>query len=266
MKTSKYVFVTVLVVMGTVGFARAGIGAKASEQIVVEGNSKFALKLYAELRAKEGNLFFSPYSISTALAMTYAGAKGETETQMAGALHFPVAIKPDAETVTTSHKQFHSAFGEIIKDLNERGAKDRYQLTVANALWGQKGFAFLDEFVELIEVNYAGGLNEVDFIQAAETARKTINDWVQKETENKIKNLIGPGVLNNLTRLVLTNAIYFKGNWERQFKKDKTKDAPFTLIDGRKIDAPMMNQTAKFNYMETETFQALELPYVDNEL
>jgi serpin B len=109
-------------------------------------------------------------------------------------------------------------------------------------------------------------LHEVDFIRAAETVREIINTWVEKETRDKIKNLIPPGALSSLTRLVLTNAIYFKGNWARQFEKDKTIDAPFTLTNGRKVNVPMMNQTANFGYMEADNFQALELPYVDNEL
>jgi serpin B len=165
-----------------------------------------------------------------------------------------------------SKQQFHSAFGTIIKDLNARGEKGGYQLTVANALWGQKDYGFLDEFVRLIKSHYDGNLNEVDFVTAAEGVRKTINAWVEKETKDKIKNLIAPGVLNSLTRLVLTNAIYFKGNWASQFKKENTKNAPFTLSDGGKVDVPMMNQTAKFGYMENKDLQALELPYVENEL
>ena len=275
MKATKCVFVLV-VVMVTAGFASARIGAKASEQIVVKGNNEFALELYAKLREREGNLFFSPYSISTALSMTYAGARGETETQMAEVLHFPTApggIERDpnkgsfkSTELAWSKEHFHSAFGAIINDLNARGEKGNYELSVANALWGQKGYGFLKEFLELVKTNYGGVLNEVDFVRAAETARKTINAWVEKETNKKIKNLIGKGVLDSMTRLVLTNAIYFKGNWARQFKEDETKEIPFTLINGEKVDIAMMNQTADFNYMETEDFQGLELPYVDDEL
>ncbi len=273
MKTVKYVFLLLVVLGCSAGGFRlhesyGGQGAmdkpeekeKTSEQVVVEGNKEFALALFAKLRAEEGNLFFSPYSISTALAMTYAGAKGQTETQMAKVLHFPTSpVVPDRQ-------QFASAFGKIIKDLNNRGKKGGYELTVANALWGQQGYEFLNEFLELIKTNYDGQFNEVDFISDTETARKTINAWVEEKTNNKIKDLIASGVLSKLTRLVLTNAIYFKGNWARQFEKDKTKEAPFTLISNDKVDVPMMNQIAKFGYMETEDFQGLELPYVDNEL
>jgi len=272
MKTIKCVLV-LAVVMTVAADCRAADKAAAREktdkQLVVMGNNEFALELYAKLRGKEGNLFFSPYSISTALAMAYAGAQGQTETQMAGTLHFPVIVKTGTElssTLIPEKRRFASVFGKIIKDLNSRSKKGGYELRVANALWGQEDYGFLGEFLELIKTNYGGRLNEVDFVRAAETARKTINTWVEKETNNKIKNLIQKGVLDSMTRLVLTNAIYFKGNWARQFKEDRTMEAPFTLAEGEKVDVAMMNQTAEFNYMETESFQALELPYVDDEL
>ncbi|MBN1391756.1 MAG: serpin family protein [Sedimentisphaerales bacterium] len=229
------------------------------EEIIVQGNNAFAAELYAKLRAQEGNLFFSPYSVSAALAMTYTGARGETEKQMADVLHFP-------SQGTEGQEQFHQAFGTIIKDLNARGGQGKYELVVANALWGQKGYEFLEGFLRSVGENYDGQLNNVDFAGDTESARKTINTWVEQKTRDKIKDLIPQGVLNQLTRLVLTNAIYFKGNWARQFEKEKTKDAPFTLIGGEKVNTPMMNQTDRFSYMEMEDFQGLELPYVDNEL
>ncbi len=272
MKAIKCVLV-LAVVMTTAADCRAVDKAvakkKTDKQLVVTGNNKFALELYAKLSSKKGNLFFSPYSISTALAMTHAGARGQTETQMAGALHFPIITKPGTELsskLIPDRQKFASVFGKIIKDLNSRSKKGGYELRVANALWGQEDYGFLGEFLELIKTNYGGSLNEVDFVRAAETARKSINTWVEKKTNNKIKNLIRKGVLSSMTRLVLTNAIYFKGNWAKQFKMDKTKEAPFTLANDRKVDVAMMNQTGQFNYMETESFQALELPYVDDEL
>jgi len=242
---------------------------KTNKQIIIQGNNEFALEIYAKLQSREGNLFFSPYSISTALAMAYAGARGQTESQIAKVLHFPAVVNPATESIISlvpDRRHFASEFGEIIKNLNNRGQKSNYELNVANALWGQKGYDFLEEFLNLVNTGYGGQLNEVDFVRATEAARKTINSWVEKKTNNKIRNLIGKGVLDSMTRLVLTNAIYFKGNWASQFEEDRTQDAPFTLIDGRKIDIPMMNQTAEFGYMETETFQGLNLPYVNNEL
>ena len=229
MKTIKCVLV-LAVVMTVAADCRAVDKKTANEetnkQLIVAGNNKFALELYAKLRSSEGNLFFSPYSISTALAMTHPGARGQTKTQMAGVLHFPIITKPGTELsskLIPDRQKFASVFGKIIKDLNSRSKKGGYELRVANALWGQKGYGFLEEFLELIKNNYDGRLNEVDFIRATEAARKTINTWVEKKTNNKIKNLIQKGVLDSMTRLVLTNAIYFKGNWARQFKEDRTR-------------------------------------------
>ncbi len=244
--------------------------ANQDVKAVAWGNNCFAMRLYQNLRNDEGNLFFSPYSISTALAMTYAGAKGETREQMAQALCFPTSpdvlrkLGPDREPMT--QEQFARAFGQIIKDLNARGGQDKYELRVANALWGQEDYRFLPDFLSFVEGQYGGALREVDFVRATERARQTINAWVEKQTNDKIKDLISPGVLDAMTRLVLTNAIYFKGNWASQFKEDRTREAPFTLLDGSKAQVLMMNQKEQFGYMEAEGLQGLEMPYVGDEL
>ena len=272
MKPSKKIPVlTIIIVISANLITIANMAEKENmnEKIIVEGNNKFALELFAKLQNSKGNLFFSPYSISTALAMTHSGARNETESQMVGVLHFPVSVNRGSDSKSKpslNRQQFALEFGKIIQELNDRERKGNYTLTVANALWGQKDYGFLKEFLELIENSYDGRLNEVDFIRAAETGRQTINTWVEKKTKGKIKNLISEGVLDSMTRLVLTNAIYFKGNWAKQFKEDMTKDAPFTLSDDNKIDVAMMNQKSEFGYMETDTFQALEMPYVDDEL
>jgi len=248
---------------------KGGEARKTEREIVVQGNNKFALELYARLRSAEGNLFFSPYSISSALAMTYTGARGSTQEQMATVLHFPTGInkgEDSAKVPLSDRRTFASVFGEVIKDLNSRGQKGRYKLAVANALWAQKDYGILAEFLELVKTGFDGKLQEVDFVRASEKARKTINSWVEEKTNEKIKDLIAKGVLDSMTRLVLTNAVYFKGDWASKFKEERTKDAPFTLANGDKIDVPMMNQVEKFGYMETDTFQALGLPYVDDEL
>lgn len=270
MRAKKCAFILVIVVVagvGCLGGEQKMAGSEVQRQAVVQSNNDFALALFARLRENQGNLFFSPYSISTALAMTYAGARGQTEAQMAKVLHFPTLAGEEMPPKPVMQEgQFHSAFGEVVKDLNQRAKKGGYELAVANALWGQKGYTLLNDFLKLIETEYEGRLTDVDFVRATESARQTINAWVEQKTKDKIKELIKPGVLDAMTRLVLTNAIYFKGNWQRQFKKDKTRDAPFTLASGEKVDTPMMNQTGEFRYMETEDFQAIELPYVDNEL
>jgi serpin B len=221
---------------------------------VIEGNNKFALELYQKLQSQQGNLFLSPYSISTALAIAYAGAKDQTADQMAKTLNFPV------------DKRFHKTFGQIIKRLNAQGQKGVFELVVANALWGQKDFKFLPDYLALVKTDYEGNLEQVDFKTQTEDARKTINAWIENKTKDKIKELIKPGSLDPLTRLVLTNAIYFKGKWAKQFKPESTQDAPFTLSGGEKSTVPMMNQKERFGYTENELLQVLEMPYIDDDL
>jgi len=165
-----------------------------------------------------------------------------------------------------SDEQLAAVFGKVIKDLNTRGGGDKYELRIANALWGQKDYKFLPAFVGSVEKQYGGALRNVDFVTAAEQARQTINAWVARQTNDKIKDLIGPGVLDAMTRLVLTNAIYFKGNWASQFEKDETQDQPFTLVDGTKVQAPMMNQQTRFGYAQTDMLQVLEMRYKGDEL
>jgi serpin B len=172
------------------------------------GNNAFALDLYARLRGRQGNLFFSPASLSTALGMTYAGARGQTADEMAKALHF--TLGPD---------RLHPALGSLLHDLTSGSKKGGQQLSVANALWAQKGHPFLPEFVRLTRDNYGAGLNEVDFRGDTEQARRAINTWVAERTRDRIKDLLQEGMLDADTRLVLTNAIYFKGDWDAPFPK-----------------------------------------------
>ncbi len=223
---------------------------------VVNGNTDFAFDLYGHLKGEDGNLFFSPYSISTALAMTYAGARGETAEQMSYVLNF-------------SHPQeLNPKFGNLIEDLNKQGQQGDYQLSVANALWGQKDYPFLDSFIVLNKQHYKAGLETVDFVDSAERekTRKMINQWVEDNTNQKIKNLIPEGVLNELTRLVLTNAIYFKGDWTSQFDAKATRDQDFYLSPEKTVKAPLMYQKAKFKYGQTDSLQLLELPYEGDDL
>lgn len=238
--------------VGSQGSTEKEASTADSENIpaIVEGNTAFALDLYARLAEQEGNLFFSPYSISTALAMTYAGARGNTEKQMADVLHF-----------TLGQDQLHPGFHALVRDLESKANRNGNELSVANALWGQKGEGFLEEFLELTNKYYGAGFREVDFIHATEEARQTINAWVEEETRDKIKDLVPPGAVDNTTVLVLTNAIYFLGKWAVEFDQERTKDAPFTLLSGEKTDVPMMNRKGDFRYMEDGTLQILELPY-----
>jgi len=225
---------------------------------VVAGNSEFAFDLYAKLKdspkVKEagGNLFFSPYSISAALAMTWAGARAETEKQMAQVLHFNLP-----------QEQLHPAFGALEKLLNDGYKKGEYRLSIANALWGQKGEGFLKEFLDLTDKYYSAGLNEVDFVNPVERekTRQIINAWVEKRTQDKIRELIGKNNLDRDTVLVLTNAIYFKGDWVNQFDKKNTKNAPFMVTAEEKVEMPLMYLKEKFKYWADDRLQIIELPY-----
>ena len=222
---------------------------------VVEGNNQFALDLYAALSSQGGNLFFSPYSLSIALAMTYGGARCQTAEQIAGVLHFPA-----------DEQKLHPTFAVLIGRFLDEGKSAGYQLHVANALWGQKNYGFLTSYLKLTEDCYGAGLQEVDFATATEEARQTINAWVEIQTQNKIKELLKPVHVDSLTTLILTNAIYFKGDWAVQFEKAQTRDAPFLSVADQRFTVPMMHHTGQFKYLEEDGFQALELSYVGEEL
>jgi serpin B len=232
-------------------------------KVLVKGNNEFGCALYGRLGRAGENLFLSPYSISTALGMTYAGARGETEKQMAKVLCFELP-----------QEKLHATFKGLAEGLKARAeAKKAYELSVANALWGQKGIALQKEFVELTQANYGAGLRDVDFAGATEASRQTINAWVEKETRDKIKELLKPGILTAQTRLVLTNAIYFKGQWETAFDKKETQEAPFTLAvpaaqeaPAPKMNVPLMHRKGTFGFWETDGLQVLELPYKGRDL
>jgi serpin B len=223
-------------------------------ETAVQGNTQFALDLYQKLRSTEGNLFFSPYSISVALAMTYAGARGDTEIQIAQALNFRLA-----------QKQLHPAFALLEAKLGEVEKKGDIQLRVANTLWPQKGYAFLEEFLALAGQYYGAQITAVDYGET-EAARHMINAWVEEKTEFKIKALIPSGVLDALTSLVLVNAIYFKGNWASQFNSHSTHKSPFRVTPDEQVQVMMMTQKHAFRYAERNGLQILELPYAGEDL
>ncbi|HUT36846.1 MAG TPA: serpin family protein [Planctomycetota bacterium] len=223
-----------------------------------KGEHAFALNLYAKLRKPGENLFFSPFSITTALAMTYAGARGNTAAQMAQACAFD--LPPE---------RLHAHFAALIADLTskERKAGTYYEFLVANALWGQQGFGFRKKFLDLVQASYGGGLRQVDFAQP-EASRQTINRWAAEQTGGKITGLIPGGVLSRDTVLVLTNAMYFKGKWAFPFNGPSTRDEPFTLLNGEKVSVPMMHQVQEISckYTAGEDCQVLELPYKGREV
>ena len=218
-----------------------------------ESNNRFALDLFARLRAADGNLFFSPFSIESALAMTAAGARGRTEEEMRRVLHLP-ATGDQAD-----------AFGRLRHQLSAADANRGYRLAIANALWGQKGFGFKPEYVEKVRANYGASLTELDFAADPDTCRATINHWVEQQTQDRIKNLLGPDTVPPSTKLVLTNAIYFKGDWARQFDRRATFDEAFSVA-GKPQKVPMMHRTGDYSYAENDLVQVLAAPYKGNEL
>jgi len=235
--------------------------SQADLALLTEGNSAFAFNLYQELRKKEGNLFYSPYSISVALAMTYAGARGDTAEEMAATLQF--LLEQD---------RLHPAFNWLDAELASRGegaqGKDGegFRLNIVNAIWGQKDYGFLSTFLDVLAENYGAGLRILDFINETEKSRLAINDWVSDQTEDRIKDLIPQGAIDVLTRLVLTNAIYFNAAWKYPFDEDMTADGPFYLLDGGQVTVPMMQQMQSFGYTDGEVYQAVELLYDGDEL
>jgi serpin B len=231
-------------------------------EAVVTANNQFALDLYHQLRGADGSLFLSPYCINKALALAYAGARGDTATEMAGVLHY-----------TLGQDRQHQAFLAARKLLNQNSSTFAWinpfgnvpQLYLSTNLWGQQGYGFQKSYLNLMKDYYDAGLNEVDFTDA-EPARQTINRWVEKQTNNRIHELIQQGTLNAATRLVLGSAIYFKGEWDHRFQKHKSTPQAFWISAERKVEVPMMSQVESFGYFENDELQALRMPYQGGKL
>jgi len=233
----------------------------ADETTLVNGNSEFAWDLYQVVKAEDGNLFYSPYSISLALAMTYAGAKGDTAKQMADTLHYDL-----------SQTALHPAFNSLALELASRGqgaqGKDEkgFRLNIVNAIWGQKDYKFISAFLDLLAENYGAGLRVLDFIKDPNASRETINNWVSEQTEGRIKDLIPEGAITPLTRLVLTNAVYFNAAWREKFEESATQNGQFHLVNGTEVTVPMMRKTDSYGYVKSGNVVGVELPYDGNEL
>ena len=218
---------------------------------VVDANNQFAFDMYQELETEE-NLFFSPYSISTAMAMVYEGAKRETKTEIKDVFYYP------------EDEVLRSGNAGIYNEINKQDKE--YLLSTANALWAQEAYPFLKSYTSNVENYYGGKVTNMDFVSESEKSRITINGWVEDQTNNKIKDLLPIGSITPLTRLVLTNAIYFKGKWVEEFDKKDTKKGDFTLESDDKIKVDMMHNTENFGYYEDEELQILEMDYKGEEL
>ncbi|MGQ9534024.1 MAG: serpin family protein [bacterium] len=231
--------------------------ANADMKSIVRGNNQFCFNLYQNLAQKvTGNIFYSPFSITMAMGMVYEGARGWAAREMEEVFQFPIDAKARQE-----------AFYELYKYLNKKNA--RYKLSIANGLWVQKDYVLLDTYLKIIERYYDGKATNLDFVGSAENARQTINKWVEQKTNNKIKDLLPSGSIKPTTRLIITNAIYFKGIWIKQFDKNLTREDDFWVNETETVKVPMMRRTdpgAIFNYAETEGVQILELCYEGDDL
>lgn len=246
--------------------------ADATIETLVTGANEFSVALYEQFREEStGNLFASPVSVTTALAMAYAGARGETRTQMREALRYRL-----------DDQDLHAAFNALQRSLNARGeavdpedlpatyAPDDepvpFQLSLVNAVWGQAGFPFEESYLDLLADYYGGGLREVDYVTDPAAARRTINDWVADQTEDRIEDLLPQGALSTYTRLVLTNAVYFMANWHSPFERADTETKPFSPLEGSPAEVPMMSQHLEVPYAAVDGVQAVDLPYVGRDV
>jgi serpin B len=227
---------------------------------LVDGNTEFATDLYREVRGEPGNLFMSPHSISIALAMTYAGANTNTAAQMAATLHYDLPAN-----------QLHTAFNKLDLELASRADDAEsntipFKLKTANAIFGQDGKTFMQPFLDTLARNYGAGLRVLDFARDPDGSRVTINHWVEDQTNDKIKDLLPEGTITDLTKLVLSNAIYFSAAWSQPFRPEETTDLPFKLADGSMISVPTLHQNWQRNYGAGPGYKAAELTYDGDQL
>ena len=229
-------------------------GSESSVESVIDANNNFAFDIYEKLtseNSEDDNLFLSPFSISSAFALTYEGAKGETADQIGSVFYFPDNI----ENLRNGYLDFNTGIN---------AGDPEYDLEVANALWAEETYQFLEDYINTAETYYSAETTNLDFINQPEESRVTINDWVAEKTNNKIEDLIPEGMIDSLTRLVITNAIYFKGTWVLQFDENMTAEADFTTPSGEIVTVDMMKRTdddAIYGYAETDDLQVLEMPY-----
>jgi serine protease inhibitor len=220
-------------------------GKKLSEAAARSVN-EFACDLYKKLAGAKGSLFLSPYSVSSALCMTYAGARGQTAAEM--------------EKVLRATPDVHRYMGALVNEINAV-PKDTAAVSVASAIWPAAGTKLLPEFVQTVRDGYAAGVAPLDYKASASKAAKVINNWVSKHTNDKIKEIVNAGVLNKNTQLVLTNAVYFKSQWAHKFEPGDTRVQPFRISDAKTVRLPLMYEEGRFRYAKTDNAAIAELPY-----
>lgn len=224
---------------------------EADIKALVEGNNQFAFDLFKQIaETQTGNILLSPYSISSALAMTYTGARGKTAEEMAKVLG-----------LTGLAERTHPAHATLARKLRTGDSTDGPEFRVANALWGQKGLPLRPEFLHLTQHNYESGLREVDFAGETAGACGTINKWVGEQTRDKIPELLKLKDVDSATKLVLTNAVYFRADWANPFRKADTVDEPFHRTRSDQVKVPLMRQDGEFGYAAVGDAELLEMPY-----
>lgn len=228
-----------------------GQGGDASVRSVVAANQAFAWDLYQHLKTTNENLFFSPYSISSSLALTRAGASNRTALELDQVLHF-------------GSNDMQAAFGKLDHQLRATGSS-KVELLLANGLWLQKGHPLLPAFLDTARQNYGAAVKEFDFRTEAEAARTDLNNWIRQQTKNRIDAMAPPGMLDGNTRLVIANAIYFKGTWRTKFDKNATRAATFYVTTDQAVTCPMMFGHGKFKYSREHDREIIELPYAGRE-
>jgi serpin B len=256
-----YVFTTLIAAM-CCRAAEFDLAATATNQLGVD--------LHRQLATGNENLCVSPYSIESALAMTFAGADGETHSEMARVLHFPSdasAVPASFASLQDSLEEMSAKTAELVKQAKRFGGpSEPITLSVANRLFAQKGYDFRQAFLSLVKQNYGAAFEPINFIADASAATQHINKWVAEQTRDKIRDLIPVGALNKLTRLVLANALYLKAPWADSFSEKMTQPEPFHVRGGAAVDVSTMRKTARFGYAKREGFMAVSLPYAGDEL
>lgn len=249
------VYASIFLALSICAHSFAGKNIDPKVKSLVNSNDEFTFDFYKQIKDQEGNIVFSPFSISLATAMAYAGAEGNTEAEIKKLLH-----------VDQSEEHYHSAYNQVLLTLNLSFRNSGNSLYVANSIWGQKGHPFQQPFLGVLENQYRAPLREVDYKTEPDKALDAVNEWVAEKTKNKIPSLMSPGMINQDTRLVLANAIYMRGLWQSRFNARNTLSAPFHVTPDKPVKVPMMYQQEDFRYMEDEQVQVLDLPYKGGKL
>ncbi len=251
------------------GYVKSNLARETSPQVdpaqvkaLADANTDFALSFYDQIKNEDENIIFSPFSLSLALSMALAGAENVTESEMMDALQ-----------LTLSEDEVHPAYNALLlaieasqEETQEGSEGSNFQLNIANSIWGQAGYDFKENFLDTLARNYGAGVYNVDYANNPEAAREDINNWIEEETQEKIKDLIPQGAIDTLTRMVLANAIYFNGSWLHPFEESATEQAPFNLLDGSQINVDMMSLSGQsLNYAQGEGYQTVQLPYLSQD-